>query len=339
MKEHGRNDRDDRDRNDGAHEFPWPVLRLPFPAARNPYALRLGSHLVQWVTEFGLFEDTAAVERFAAVRYEDLLAAVYPTANAEDLELISELIIWMYLFDDQFDIGCHGRDPVRARAIAADVAAVVHGGGVPKGAGPLLTALASVRNRVLASRSPLWPRLADDLTVFATAVAREVRQRAAGHLPSLAEYTEQRLDTFAWGAVFDLIELEQGGATVPDRLRAAPEYRALVRTAGLVMCVMNDLISLGKEIAGQEEHNLVLLMARNTGQSLQQAIRAAERLFAHRVEEYLSHAGSLSGMYRRLGATPAERAVVDGCRVGMEYMMRGELDWCRTTLRYAQGKG
>lgn len=323
-----------RDRLGGACEINRPELHLPFPAARNPHAGQLGPYLTQWVTEFRLIEEPQAGGWFAAARYDELLALVYPLANAADLELIAELIIWMYLFDDQFDVERLGRHPTRAKAIAAEVDAVVHGHGVPEGSGPLLVALESIMNRVLSARAPLWPQIADNLTVFASAVAREVRQRALEHLPSLAEYTEQRLETFAWGAVVDLVELEQGGGLVPERVRAAPEYRELVRTAGLVMCVMNDLISLGKEIAGKEKHNLVLLMAQNANQSLPQAVTAAETLFTRHVANYLSHAGSLPGMYQRLDVAPADRLVVDGCRAGLEYMMRGELDWSLATFRY-----
>jgi hypothetical protein len=209
----------------------FPSLVLPFVASCNPHEHRLGAHLRRWVE--GWTGDPGAAVQVGASRFHELVARVYPHAGPRRLEAIAELITWMFLFDDHFDVGRLGGDPARAEAAAEQVISLAHGA-VHHGGGPLLRALGPIKGRFQEVRPGWWPRIADDLGIFVASVVREVRQRADRTALSVAEYAAQRQETFAWGVLVDLVEFAHG-SEVPERVRADPRYRALVQAAGTVM--------------------------------------------------------------------------------------------------------
>jgi hypothetical protein len=309
---------------------PFPSLSLPFAASCNPYAHRLGPHLRRRVEEWT--GEPEAGEQVVAARFHELVARGYPRARPRSLEVIGELIIWMFLFDDHFDVGRLGGDPARAEAAAGQVTSVAHGAAY-EGMGPLMRALGTIMGRFEEMRPRLRPRIADDLGTFVASVAREVRQRTDRTVLSVDEYRAQRLETFAWDVLVDLVEFAHG-SEMPERVRVAPEYRGVVRAAGTVMGSTNDLFSLRKELVGQESHNLVLILMRDAGLDLDEAVSAAESLVMSQVRTFLVESAALTELCERLSLLPRERATVDACVLGFRFLMRGQLDWCRTTDRY-----
>src|SRR5215475_717008 len=88
-----------------------PEISCPFSAQINPHVDAVHAHLLEWVKDFELIQSATALQRFAQGRFAWLAARCHPNANQQELILISEWHVWVFLFDDQFDESEKGRQP------------------------------------------------------------------------------------------------------------------------------------------------------------------------------------------------------------------------------------
>jgi hypothetical protein len=94
-------------------------LVIPFGRCRiNPVAEQVRAPTIAWLSGHGLLTTAAAVEQYDAMHFERLAAMAYPACDRAALQLISNVMGWFFLFDDQFD-GILGTDP-NATAAAVD---------------------------------------------------------------------------------------------------------------------------------------------------------------------------------------------------------------------------
>ena len=82
-----------------------PAISLPFPPVAGASAPWLGPSLARWLAQIGVAFDRRMTDRYIAARIDRLAVTVYPTALPDRLELIAQLIVWMFVYDDQFDVG------------------------------------------------------------------------------------------------------------------------------------------------------------------------------------------------------------------------------------------
>lgn len=158
-----------------------PVLRVPFPARINPHSTTLGARLRHWLQRSGL--ATPELNRqFERARFDLLVASLYPAAGAEELRTLAELVAWMFVYDDHFDVHRLGGSPANAARAADQVSAVLAGA---PASGPLLTALSDLRrNRLSAVPAPLRQRLLGHLDDYCRSLVRELEFRAANRIPA-----------------------------------------------------------------------------------------------------------------------------------------------------------
>ncbi len=53
----------------------------------------------------------SARERFEQADFGAFVGMVYPTADSENLDLVADWFVWLFLVDDQLDDGHLGRSP------------------------------------------------------------------------------------------------------------------------------------------------------------------------------------------------------------------------------------
>src|ERR1700738_3622990 len=94
-----------------------PTFYCPFPPQVNPLVEAVNTHTFKWVQRFHLVEKEVARRRFVASRFAWLTARVYPTTGFEELALANDLIVWLFMLDDQFDDGLIGRQVEHTQAI------------------------------------------------------------------------------------------------------------------------------------------------------------------------------------------------------------------------------
>ncbi|WP_405392001.1 terpene cyclase [Streptomyces sp. NBC_01102] len=314
-------------------ESELPDIYCPFPQRSNPHVGHTREHLATWTRQTGLVHRESARRRFEQADFGAFVGMVYPTANAEHLDLVADWFVWLFLVDDQLDDGHLGRSPERIQSVVARMRSVVEG----EDTGPLpgeklptaVVALADLWERTVPRAAPHWrTRFAWHLTTYlTTATTWEAGNRADGAVPSEATYIAKRRHTGAIHVCMDLIEIV-AGIEAPESIHNDPRFITALETSCNVVCWANDVYSFEKEQVLGEIHNLVHLVRHHRGYGEQQALDHVCAEIAAETERFLRAEEELLGMYPQLAGmlTP----YLDG----MGSWMRGNLDWSRQTPRY-----
>ncbi|WP_233507628.1 terpene synthase family protein [Spongiactinospora gelatinilytica] len=311
-----------------------PDLCVPFPSRINPFEAEAAEHTTAWAARLGLIAGGAEADRFAGESYARLVARLYPEASLPDLALAADLNSWFHVFDDQFELAEVGRDPRLARRLAERAEALLRGEPPGPSAGPVLLGLADLgaRMRVRADEA-WWQRFSADLRQCLDAAMWEVDNRATGKVPDPETYVERKLDIAYVPPSFDLIELVEH-FEVPMAIRHSPEYTALRHEAGHVVVCTNDVIGLRRELLQGEFHNLVIVLWKANGGSLQDAVDQVEQTVRDRIGRFLAAKDALERRLDALRASEQVRVATRRCVTGLEDWMRGYLDWARETRRF-----
>ncbi|GAA0228585.1 terpene synthase family protein [Cryptosporangium japonicum] len=303
-----------------------PVLHVPFPALMNPHAAALGPQLQGWLLRSGLATPELS-RQFERARFDLLVASLYPTAEPDELRTMAELVAWMFVYDDHFDVHRLGASPAKAAAAADRVSAVLAGA---PASGPLMNALGElVRDRLSPAPAPLRQRLLGHLDDYCRSLVDELELRASGRIPAPDVYFDLRVNTFAWPVLADLAEFAVG-TVLPAESRESRDFSALLATAGRLMILIQDLRSLDREIANGESHNVVLSLQDERQCNLPQAIELAHQLFADRLTEFLDRRDAVLATSDHR----SRRAVA-----ALEHLLSGHLAWYARTDRYDRADG
>jgi hypothetical protein len=136
---------------------------------------------------------------------------------------------------------------------------------------------------------PVDRRLVAVMREFFFASIREISYQRRGECPTFPEYVEMRSVTGGLDILtFVLAALD--GVRLPKRLLEQPSVRRLTAASHNICCWHNDLVSLNKEIASGEVHNLIIVLERDpeaTCSSLPEAVDMAERMIREEIETFL----------------------------------------------------
>lgn len=233
---------------------------------------------------------------------------MYPTASLPRLVQLTAVDAWMFLADDHAD-----------ELLAVD--GLISGGGI----------LGEVLRGIEAEMSPQWrTRFRGHLDGW----VRSNDQAAARHrtckVPPPEEYVPWRRvsGTLLWG--FDLIEyaLER---ELPVSTVSSSLYAELVEAAADVICWTNDLYSAPKEIQRGDPNNLLVVLRHHRGMTLQQAAVATAERVEIRAAAFRAALPAMAEQENSAGLQSLYRAWRDG----LASWMRGNLEFCRESSRYA----
>lgn len=316
---------------------PASSFELPFPPAISPYTEQLREHADAWAAASGMLDLTGPA-KWANGRFERLVARMYPQAPLPRLRLICDGVLWLFLYDD-FLGPDQGSDEQKRALECAGLTARILAGTEGTRPDPPTGALWDLR-RALPEVCPAgwWPRWAADVQDFADSLHDEAVSRAKGVPGDVEAYLSLRRRTSGWAMLTDFVELAAGRVLPPPAL-ASPACSALRWAAGDVACAINDLLSLRKELAAGEFHNLVLVLARARGCDTAQAVQAAESWIAVRLADYRRARGEFLADCARAGLTAAREPAPAAFVRGLESLMRGSLDWSLESARYSHTPG
>lgn len=303
-------------------------LWCPFAGRMNPAVTDAHVESRAWGVATGLLDGPDALRRFDAARFAWLSARAYPSAPVPELVLVSEWNLWLFVHDDGCDADATGRDPDALVRLYRELRAVLHG--APASDGATACALADLVPRILAGAPVPWrERFVGVVDDYFAACVWEARNRACNRVPTLAEYVRMRRDTGAVRTSIAMIERCEG-IVLPDAVREHPIVAALATACNDVVCWANDIISLRKELAEGDVHNLVTVIAHERWPGdHDRAVQHATRMHDARVAGFIGLADRLP----RHGAEIDEQLgrYVDTLRA----WMRGNLDWAIESGRYA----
>lgn len=272
-----------------------PKIGTPFPVGEGPYAKEAQRRHMQWANEYSVFRSKGEQRRFGAMDIGALADLLYPEASSpEDVQLVADWCAWLLLRDDRWDDTedpkewerLTGRDRAYLRlmrqGLGEETAAHPAGEVYAENDG-LYGALADLctRLRKRAIREgmpdPVDRRLVGVMKDFFFSSVRETAYQHRGDYPTVSEYVKMRSVTGGLDILtFVLAALD--GIRLPKSLLADPAIRHLTDASHNICCWHNDLVSLSKELASGEVHNLILVLQNDPDyeyHSLSEALDAA----------------------------------------------------------------
>lgn len=228
----------------------------PWSTRLNPHyrpALEAESNDV-WATRHGL--DYGALARF-----RPLLLAAYtmPRASQKGLRAGARFISFLFAHDDLFvdhaEASCAELFELLTQYKAALAGDLI-------GEHPLARMFTQVLWD-LREFSPDPHHFNRATASYFDANVRELRSHGST-LATVDDYWRERLDASAVVPVLEL-SLLVNGIELPDELRESELYASLVEDAMKYICIYNDFVSLPKEIACGDSHNILTVCRRAEG--------------------------------------------------------------------------
>lgn len=319
----------------------FPTLYCPFPTALSPHAEAVHQHTLDWVRELLLVTTDPEYERLCASKFGWLAARAYPNAPLDRLTIVSDWNTWLFCMDDQCDERGIGKRPERLAVLHGKCLEVLSGKRPPAGLNDrpgridaaLLYALHDLRKRMQAIMPRAWmARFIESAAEYFESAEWEAENRARGIWPDPGTYMRMRPYTGGLYTDIELIELTEGIA-LPLAVRKHPSVQRLTLITNNVVCWSNDIISLPKERAHDDRHNLVLILSRHYGLSFQAALNRVARLTKAQVQRFLA-------LQQRLPTFGGKADADVQCFVAvLRAWMRGNLDWSYESGRYRPAEG
>jgi terpene synthase-like protein len=319
------------------NEYAFRHLKSLVAPAVSPWAHEAESHARGWVREFGLVRSDCAKERFDKTAAGELAARVYASAvSSLKLAAAADWIGWLFFLDDQLDEGHVGRDPAAAHAFLQPLAESLcdKPANWPPVGSPLRAALSDIRRRMLPAMPVAWQgRFTRHVADYLNGCEWEAANRAHGRVPCLDEFPSRRRTAGAIWPSLDLLEFVTD-APLPDRVYGDPLFAEMCEAAADVVCWTDDLLTLDKERACGDVHNLVIVLERATGCTTTVAMMRAAHQIDSRLADFMRCECRLEEMFGRIRADDAVQVAAQKYTAGLRNWMRGHLDWGLHTIRY-----
>jgi 5-epi-alpha-selinene synthase len=317
------------------HELRGPSsLSYPWPGRCNPASERAEIAAASWVASHGMLRDPTTAARFRGVGVGLLAAMAYPDASPKLLELIAQVMAWIFIQDDVYDTApAKDQRPARLESQFERYLTVLRTGVVTPGAEPAVQALADLARRLSELGSPTWYlHFVETMRRFwMDGVVVETYYRGREISPDPASYMAMRVQTVGVYVCLDLLELTLDDELTPE-VRDDPILRRITWLTSRIIAYVNDVFSYDKERRVGDVNNYLHVMQRCEPMSLHAVVDHTIRVHDRELEQL----GKLDGTVRDHGPrmrTLVER-YVDGCRA----WMAGSLDWQRISSRYASGR-
>ncbi|MCX4674127.1 terpene synthase family protein [Streptomyces sp. NBC_01433] len=307
---------------------------MPFESTGcNPGIAETRRAAWEWAESHGLFLSPPARKKMIRTRPELWISLIFPRASQRHLDLFCQWLFWAFLVDDEFDDGPAGRDPRMCEEAIARLVDVFDGA-VP--VGRMEHALDGLRERTCRDRSPRWVRqFRRDTVAWLWTYYAEAVERAAGQVPSRADFVKHRRDSVAMQPFLCLHEIT-AGIDLPDSARSLPAYIALRNAVTDHSGLCNDICSFEKEAALGYEHNAVRLIQRDRGTSLQEAVDEAGIQLARIVERVQRAEKELAEEIDAADIGGGTRAALERCVQDYRGLVRGDFDYHARAERYTR---
>jgi len=310
------------------------TLHYPWSARRNPAFKRAEQAASRWVQHHGLFRDRAAADRFDEVGIGMLVALAYPDATPELLELCAQMLAWVFIEDDRYDLAPpKDQRPEQIESRFEHYLSVLRTGRVDPSAEPAARALHDLNRRLMKAGSAAWhAHFVDTMRQFwMDGIVVETYYRARGISPDPASYMAMRAQTVGIYICLDLLELAVGCELTPQ-LRADPILRRVTWLTSRIVAYVNDLFSYHKERSVGDVNNYLHVLRRYESLELGEGIEHVVRVHDRELNQFCQLDEAV-----RDRAPEARRSLdlyVDGCRSWMS----GVLRWQQVSPRYASGR-
>lgn len=259
-----------------------------------------------WLATAGVI-DARSRKWLSRIQPAKLAAYAFPYAPLDRLRLCSDLIAWLFLFDDAYADGTLAENPFQLRAQHARYNPLLGGALDAAPSNPFGKSLAELLGRFGTLAPAEWVlRLGASIRLYLDGCELETSFRWKSHSPSLEAYLWYRDRSIGVYPMLDLVEFAANAYLTPAEA-ADPFVSALRRAANLTMALTNDLHSSPKEAEEAESFNAVLVTQRQQSLTLEQArqsVKALRDRFEGETNHYVACVTEV--------ASPGLRALIKG---------------------------
>jgi 5-epi-alpha-selinene synthase len=296
--------------------------------AVTPHAAEaeIDAHDRAWVRRMGLVPSERAASKHAAIRCASFGASTYAHAPTAVATLGTNLISWLYLWDDRFGEGAAGETQAELRERFAAFEAIARTGHLPAQPSAFHLALVDLVTRGTALGGAAWrERFATSLSFYMEGCAQELPFRRTGRVPTFAQYRAIKLRSVGAAPVYDLVELALGRPLAHHEARNGWITEAR-RMAAFLCAWVNDIYSFPKEARDGDPLNLVAVLMRARGVDVDAALDAAIELYARDLVRF----DALLARARAHGVSASTQAIL----TGLEDWVHGNRAWTGSCGRY-----
>ncbi|MEN0060650.1 MAG: hypothetical protein AAGA48_00800 [Myxococcota bacterium] len=261
-------------------------LLCPWPSRVHSNTTTAAAHTLSWLDEHGMLEN----DRLATESYSWLAGRMFPSADANIFQLLSDFTSWIFDHDDVVDESDLRADPSAMRRLFDHEFRLFQGQVAPQK--PNEEALCDLGRRFQqAAASSVWfTRFALSFRAYLNGCLWEGENRATRHAPSVDEYVSLRPFAGAVWLYLDLMELVL--SRPPIQVTENRKIRELRRCSADLAAWHNDIYSVGKELRAKDPHNLVLVIQREQDVELSAAVSQAVERSNDRVRTFTKLASS-----------------------------------------------
>ncbi|XYI03583.1 terpene synthase family protein [Sorangium sp. So ce1128] len=246
-----------------------------------------------------------------------------------DNALATQWMIWLFMFDDQFDDGLPGRNISDIEGTVLEYIELCANPFRFAPRAPAAEALCELFSRTLPRMPVSWGnRFRTHFIRYLSTYSWSAWNHLQGIVPELNSYLENRYHSGGMVPSMDLIELTEG-LDLPTEVILSEPVDRLSRACGNVVCWSNDIVSLAKEQARGDVTNLVVVLRHLYKCSLQEAVDRVNAKIVEEVRLFEEIESSLPEYQ------PGVSSQLKKYIAGLKAWMRGNLDWSAETHRYS----
>ncbi|BCL15177.1 terpene synthase family protein [Micromonospora sagamiensis] len=307
-----------------------PRFDCPIPPRLSPHADATQEWLSTWLARFDLPLDRGALDRLDRAGIARYAGRIYPDVSPTDLRTLAALFTWFFLVDDLCDAP-HRSTPEEVDGLRQGVVRLLRAGPRsrhPGFTGPLRRMLVDAWRAPRARMPTRWQvRFTDAMAHHLDGAWRESVNKAAGRVPTVAEYVPLRRATSAAYVSYALVEFVTG-QVLPDVVYHHPLLVRIAETANDLLSWFNDVVSLERDRVGAGGHNLVLATAHERGVPVETAVALVADAWRAAMDRFVALRATVPSFGPEL-----DRAVAVHLDA-MANSVRGTIDWTLESARY-----
>ncbi|KAI0418367.1 terpenoid synthase [Xylaria grammica] len=314
-----------------------------WPEEIHPRVDDLDQHVratLEWI--FMDPKDDHRLRKMKASNVGLLVASWYPYASFEALCVMATFFIWLFAWDDEtdsfefspliqsLDSATAFRDQTM-KFVRESLARHKPEGFAVANAPRLISSFESVGAAVRKSyNDDQIKRFLDELTFFIQMCEEEHSSQKIGRLPTFEEYMRRRMGSSAVGVCLALNDYTNG-FTLPEDIMLDDFMKIIWHEANIIVSVMNDVVSIKKEIVQSQVDSLLPLLFLRYG-SIQTALDHAVHIVSSSIGRLETAERDILNRYSTATAETQEklRLHIKACKLACT----GNLNWSLVSSRY-----
>lgn len=308
------------------------ALEMPFfcpiEPAIHPDVTLVEARAHDWLLDWNYFGNPQNRDRVIGSQSAEFSARMTPRAHTDRLQIAAEWTYWGFSFDDAYcDTLPWSIRPAEFIELAGRIVRMLEApGSTAPGPDPHILALAELRDRFTEVGTPAQHRrwvLAQ--RAWLLGVAWQIGNQSRAVMPTLNDYLAMRINAAAGEPVTSMIALVND-IDIPENEMEDPAVRACTEMSRMLASLDNDLHSYAKDIHRNEtDQNIVNVIVAERHCHPQDAVVTAmamrDRIMCRflRLRDLIAHRQS----------APTRHYLQD-----LGHVVRGNLDWGLSTLRY-----